>query len=78
MTNRQIVAQYKADLVRAKRGLKNSTDPQMKRYYREIIRWCEFEIQDLEGAIAMGADSPDGGLAGWVIPAQVIPLPGLC
>ncbi|MDE6986304.1 MAG: hypothetical protein K2P55_05075 [Bacteroides acidifaciens] len=84
MTNRQIVAQRKKDLARAQRGLANSTDPQMKAYYREIIEWCKFEITDLESAIAMGADDLDGGLAGWIAPVrqdanvQVVRIPGLC
>lgn len=78
MTNRQIVAQRKADLARAKRRLANVTDPSWREHYKEIIRWCEFEIEDLKGAIAMGADDPDGGLAGWITPVQVVRLPGLC
>lgn len=65
MTNQQILEQTKRDLERVRRGIKNSTDPAMITRYKECEEWLLISIQDLEGAIKMGADSPKGGLEGW-------------
>ena len=65
MTNKQILEDMKRDLERVRRGIKNSIDPMMIARYKECEENLLISIEDLEGAIKMGADSPNGGLEGW-------------
>lgn len=83
MTNRQILADYKRQL---KNALAERAILEQRRFATigekmenaTLIANLQESIQDLEGAISMGADDPNGGLAGWYEPVQVIKLPGLC
>lgn len=83
MTNRQILADYKRQLKNAlaeraileQRGFATIGE---KMENATLIANLQESIQDLEGAISMGADDPNGALAGWCVPVQVIKLPGLC
>lgn len=65
MTNKQILKNLKRDLECMRRSIKNSTDPTQIARYKELEKYLLISIKDLEGAIKMGADSPNGGLEGW-------------
>lgn len=65
MSNAQIVQELKRDLILAKRAYKKSYSESRKLHIKKLIKNIQANIADLEGAIAMGADS-NNPLEGWV------------
>lgn len=56
MTNRQILAEYKRELRLAQRQYAKASSEIQKRALSEYIENLQMSIDDLTGAIAMGAD----------------------